>query len=216
MLASGRSTLNARVRDSSRRRRQAEQLATREAILAAAGEILLEPGYEAFSLRQVAERVGFTPTTIYRHFEDKDDLVFAVTDEGFRIFGARLREAAAEQTDPFATIVALGHAYVGFGLEYPIYYRLMFMQRPDYLVSVPAGRKETRIASFNVLRSTVESAVATGQTRHTDAESISHALWALVHGIVALAISMPFLHPTGVRAMTNTALDMAVVGLRHP
>jgi hypothetical protein len=75
--------------------------------------------------------VGFTATTIYRHFQNNDDPVFAVTDAGFRIFGDRLRRAAANQTDPFAAIAALGHADVGFGIEYPVYYRLMVMLRPD-------------------------------------------------------------------------------------
>jgi AcrR family transcriptional regulator len=49
----------------------------------AAGALFLEQGYERFSLRKVAERIGYSPTTIYLYFRDKDDLLFTVVDEGF-------------------------------------------------------------------------------------------------------------------------------------
>jgi AcrR family transcriptional regulator len=48
----------------------------RQAILTAAGALFLEQGYERFSLRKVAERIGYSPTTIYPYFRDKDDLLF--------------------------------------------------------------------------------------------------------------------------------------------
>src|SRR5215204_1082920 len=126
-------SLRRRVRASSRRRRDDERVSVRKLIFSAAEALLLEGGYEGFSLRQVAERIGYTPTTIYRYFPDRDTLVFALTDEGFREFGARLAEAA-RVADPVEAVGALGRAYVRFGIEHPVYYRLMFMQRPDYLM----------------------------------------------------------------------------------
>src|SRR5919199_4858802 len=101
---------------STRQRREQQRQQLRQAILDAAGELLLERGYEAFSLRQVAERIGYSATTIYRYFENKDDLVFGIVDEGFRIFGDRLRAAAAGPVDPLERLRAVGEAYVRFGL----------------------------------------------------------------------------------------------------
>ena len=67
-----------RLRQAIRHRRDQEKQELRQTILNAAGELFLEQGYERFSLRKVAERIGYSPTTIYLYFRDKDDLLFTV------------------------------------------------------------------------------------------------------------------------------------------
>src|SRR5262245_38488480 len=122
-----------RVRHASRERREQQKEGLRRTILKAAGELFLESGYEGFSMRRVAERIGYSATTIYRYYEDKDDLLFAVVHEGFVEFAQRLAAAAEDAASPLKRLEALGQAYVRFGLESPIYYQMMFMQRADLL-----------------------------------------------------------------------------------
>src|SRR5215831_8637617 len=129
------STQGERLRQAIRHRQAQEKQELRQAILKAAGELFLEQGYERFSLRKVAERIGYSPTTIYLYFRDKDDLLFTVVDEGFARFGQQLAAAAESQEDPWERLIALGRAYVAFGLEYPVYYQLMFMQRAENVVT---------------------------------------------------------------------------------
>src|SRR5919201_6487096 len=102
-----------RLRRASRRRREQEKQELRQAILAASAELILERGYDGFSLRQVAERIGYSATTIYLHFENKDALVAAVIDEGFGRFLRALQ--AVDTLDPLGRIADLGRAYVRFG-----------------------------------------------------------------------------------------------------
>jgi AcrR family transcriptional regulator len=206
-------SLESRVRDSSRRRRDAERVSVRDAIFAAAEGLLLEVGYENFSLRQVAERIGYTPTTIYRYFADRDALIFALTDAGFREFGERLTAAAASDVDPRGAILALGQAYIQFGLDHPVYYRLMFLQRPDYLTSIPADSEQMRLASFLVLRGTVERLVASGVDAPAGVDGLADALWATVHGVVALALLMPHMDAGQIDAMRTSALELLRRGL---
>ncbi|MFH4082248.1 helix-turn-helix domain-containing protein, partial [Acinetobacter baumannii] len=71
-------TRQARIRQNSAQRRERSRQETRQAILEAAIQMFEREGYEGFSLRQVAENIGYTPTTIYLYFKDKDDLLFAV------------------------------------------------------------------------------------------------------------------------------------------
>src|SRR5205807_9948129 len=94
MKKSTASTQAERLRQAIRHRQAHEKQELRQAILTAAGELFLEQGYERFSLRKVAERIGYSPTTIYLYFHNKDDLLFTVVDEGFVRFGQQL--AAAE------------------------------------------------------------------------------------------------------------------------
>src|SRR5436853_6901682 len=117
-----------RLRQAIRNRQAQEKQELRQVILTAAGTLFLEQGYERFSLRKVAELIGYSPTTIYLYFRDKDDLLFTVVDEGFKRFGQQLAAAAASTGDPWERIIALGRAYVAFGLQNHEYYQLMFMQ----------------------------------------------------------------------------------------
>jgi AcrR family transcriptional regulator len=189
--ASAATTRDQRLRQASRRRRAADKQELRRAILEAASDLFLERGYEGFSLRQVAERIGYTPTTIYLYFTDKDALLFALLDNAFDRFGAALRQASEHVEDPVEKLEALGRAYVRFGLEHPQHYQLMFVVRSDFLLQARATETEPRIASFRVLQDAVELAMSSGALRQGDVEGTSLLLWSLMHGIVSLAISMP-------------------------
>src|SRR6266516_7479694 len=101
-----------RLRQAIRDRQDQEKQERRQAILTAAGELFLEQGYDHFSLRKVAERIGYSPTTIYLYFRDKDDLLFTVVEEVFTRFGQQLAEAAASTENPWERIIALGRAYI--------------------------------------------------------------------------------------------------------
>ena len=204
-----------RLHQAIRHRQEREKQELRQAILAAAGELFLEQGYERFSLRKVAERVGYSPTTIYLYFRDKDDLLFTVVDEGFERFGQQLAVAAQSQEDAWERLIALGRAYVAFGLQNPVYYQLMFMQRADFLMHTPVGESQPRIMSFQILRQTVQQAIDAGVLRPGDVESYSDVLWALVHGMVSLAISMPVFDASRIQRTMETAWQMECQGLRQ-
>src|SRR2546427_7043935 len=173
-----------RMRQAIRHRQDQEKQELRQTILTAAGELFLEQGYDHFSLRKVAESIGYSPTTIYLYFRDKDDLLFTVVDEGFARFGQQLAAAAASTEDPWERIIALGRAYVAFGLQNPVYYQLMFMQRTDFLTHRSVGESQPRIASFRVLQQVVQQAIDAGVLRPGDVESYSDVLWSVGHGLV--------------------------------
>lgn len=204
-----------RLRQAIRHRQDREKQELRRAILDAAGELFLEQGYERFSLRKVAERIGYSPTTIYLYFRDKDDLLFNVVDEGFVRFSQQLMVEAERQEDPWERIIALGRAYVAFGLQNPVYYQLMFMQRTDFLMHPSAGESQPRIASFRVLRQAIQQAIDAGILRPGDAENYSDVLWALVHGMVSLAITMPMFDASRVQRTLETAWQVEWQGLRQ-
>lgn len=203
-----------RLREVSRRRRQQEKEDLRRRILDAAGALFLEHGYEGLSMRQIAERIGYSATTIYRYYEDKDDLLFAIVYEGFLRFGRQLTKAAQSSDDPRGRLAALGHAYIDFGLRHPVYYQLMFMQRFDFLFESRAEQKAPMIDSFGVLREAVERAMQSGVLRQGDPETTSTVIWAVVHGITSLAIAnSKRFNKKQVRESTELAMRMIGQGL---
>lgn len=211
--ATTRPTLATRVRSASRQRREEERTAVRERLMAAAAEVLLDAGYEAFSLRKVAERAGFTATTIYRYFSDRDALVLAVTDDGWARFERALRDATWRIDDPFEAARAQGRAYIRFGVAHPVLYRLMFMQRPDLLLA-PDGIRKPRVSAFEALLEIVRGMVASGRCRRSDVATIANFMWASVHGVVALAISMKVFSDESIEGMTELTLDAIIEVLR--
>ena len=116
--------------------------------------------------------------------------------------------------DPVAQLDALGRAYIAWGTANSAYYQLMFMQRTDFLLQGRPGDTQPRIAAFQVLQQVVEAAMAAGLFQPGDPEQVSTALWAMVHGIVALRIAMPTVDPVRIEAATEVALAMARRGLR--
>jgi AcrR family transcriptional regulator len=204
-----------RVRRASQSRREAQRHGLRRAILDAAADLFVEEGYERFSMRQVAERIGYSATTLYRHFADKDELLFAVVDQGFERFGQELLAASTSVEDPIERVLATGRAYVRFGKQNPVYYQMMFMQRADYLVAPAKDTGAPRIDSFQVHRDTVEAAVAAGAFVPGDSLQYANYLWALVHGIVALSISMPHFHAFDAEEAVADAIRLSFDGLRR-
>src|SRR5262245_31131544 len=107
-----------------RRRREREE--TRDKILQAAREMFSELGYEAVTMRAIADAIEYTPTAIYHHFENKQALVTELCHEDFDSL-ARHFVKAASIADPVQRIRAIGEAYLEFAVHYPNHYRFMFM-----------------------------------------------------------------------------------------
>jgi AcrR family transcriptional regulator len=171
-----------------RRERERQELRTR--ILDAARELFAEQGYDAVTMRGIADRIEYSPTAIYFHFKDKQALLRELCDTDFATLAQKFRTIAAI-ADPIERLRQIGRVYTSFGLEYPNHYRLMFM------TPQPPGMRATdsRIARGNpeedayaLLRATAAEAIAQGRLRpeYGDADLVSQMVWAGVHGAVSL------------------------------
>jgi len=173
------------------RARRGEGARLREEILAAATRLLAETGdEEAVSIRAVAEAVGVTPPSIYLHFADKTELIFAVCEEQFRQLDDEMTAAGAGVADPLEALRRRGQAYVRFGLRNAEAYRVLFMYKnhvPDNVDDEYLYRSET----FNHLVESVQRCLDAGALRPGDPLQISVGLWVLVHGITSLLLAAP-------------------------
>lgn len=186
-------TRQQRLRQASAERRAQQKLDLRRTILDAATNLFEKEGYERFSLRQVAEAIGYSPTTIYLYFTDKDDLLHHVALEGFRSFGEDLQRAFDSVEGALDRVQAMGLAYLRFGITHPLHYRLMFMVRGEFLERPNPPGYESIIDSFGVLQRAVEEGLARGELRPQPPEVYTSHLWSHVHGLVSLHLATPFL-----------------------
>lgn len=216
-----------RPREKSRARGKLEKEELRAAILRAASEEFLQHGYEGFSLRHVAELVGYTPTTIYLYFRDKDELLLEAARGGFAAFDATIQNSASP-TEPRERLRALGLAYFEFGVQNPALYRLMFMQRADFLLPRLIGVASTeekpdaspsdspnvthRVIAQDLLVEAVRDGIEAGLFLQGDALIKADTLWAGIHGLTALALS-PLMSPDHARSVAGELLDTLIRGL---
>jgi AcrR family transcriptional regulator len=174
-------------------RRERERIETRERILDAARELFVAEGYDGVSMREVAEKIEYSPTAIYVHFKDKEQLFLELCHSDFR----RLAESFAQfaQTpDPVERLRRIGQAYIDFGLKNPNHYRLMFMtphpQVPEE-AKEEMGKGNPEEDAYAFLRQTIEEALAAGLFREElkDADLLAQTLWAGVHGVASLQVA---------------------------
>lgn len=170
------------------------------AILEAARDLIADGGFEALSMRAVAERVGVSATALYHYFQNKQALVDRVVRSAFERFAASLEAAARrEPAGSLERVAALGEAYIQFALEHEAYFRVIFgmLRDPRSIEELPAG------GGYPLLRRCVEEATASGAMRPADPDLVAHFLWATVHGVVTLSLAFRLRGCEGCRGETG-------------
>jgi AcrR family transcriptional regulator len=169
-----------------RKERQKEELKAK--ILESAKELFIEKGYDATSIRNIAERIEYSPTTIYLYYKDKDDIFYALHQEGFRLLNQYFR-VLEHVSQPFERLKTIMRAYIKFALENKEFYDLMFISRaPMNALDDDCEEWDEGKKSFESLVFTVQQCIDAGYFEGMDAENLSFTLWSMVHGICSLQI----------------------------
>jgi len=203
-------------------RRQREREEIRNLILDAARELFVSEGYEAVTMRRIADRIEYSPTAIYFHFKDKEALLKELCTADFQALAIQFAKIARVE-DPVERVRRAGQAYCEFAVEHPNHYRLMFMtpHPPIEPECVDIERGDPEQDAYAFLRSTVEQCIADGRFKpeHDDAELVSQTVWAGVHGVIALNIAKqtdPWVEWRPLKKRIRTMIDVLVEGLARP
>jgi AcrR family transcriptional regulator len=157
------------------------------ALLAEALRTIEAQGIDGLTLRGVGEKLGVSRTALYRHFSDKQALLASVGREGFRLLREALVGAWQRQGRGRAGFEAMGLAYVGFAVDHPAHYRVMFGRFAESCTKDPAFVEEATGAFQALVDSLVEQQQA-GLVRPDDPLTLARFVWSVVHGIAMLVI----------------------------
>src|SRR3989442_1464126 len=127
-------------------RQERDREAVRRAILDAARDLFVSEGYDNVSIRKIAERIEYSPAAIYGYFPSKDDIFFALAEEGFRLLGDPGVGEAHERLQnlpPLERVRAVFWRLYEFSRQQPEYFALMFVDR-----SVPRISREYERFAF--------------------------------------------------------------------
>jgi AcrR family transcriptional regulator len=176
-----------------RKVREKEEL--RQLILDAARDLFVREGYENVSMRKIADKIEYSPASIYTYFNDKDEILDCLCEETFLKLHQEKMAAVHQMKGDALDLLKKGmETYIRFGLEHPDHYTVTFM-----LKAAPyekSGRQGTRKAKtgqqcFDDMRNIIGRCMDEGKIKQADLEETSQALWAGIHGVTALLITLP-------------------------
>ena len=172
-----------------RRKREKENL--RQEILDAARRLFLRNGFANVSMRQIAEKIEYSPTTIYLYFKDKADLFRSICEETFAKLEGELSAIAQAHSDPALRLRQGAEAYIRFGLRYPHHYQLVFMtSHPDKRDTGSQFEGGAGDRSFRYLLEVVSQGIERRKFRKSDPMVLAQTVWTALHGATSLLIML--------------------------
>lgn len=193
-----------------RRLREREDL--RHRIVEAAADLFVREGYEQVSIRKIADRIEYAPSTIYLYFKDKAEIVNSVCEETFSKLTDALEAITGQALPPLEMLRKALRAYIDFGLAHPNHYvAVLCLPEPEHSSTRPM---EAGLHAFDLLRKGLRGCMEAGVIRHQDIETTSQTTWMMLHGVTSLLItsrSFPFVER---EKLIEFSLDRILGGLK--
>lgn len=199
-------------------KRNKDKEAFRREILDAARELFSAEGYDSFSMRKLARRIGYSPTTIYLYFRDKDELLFRLCEDFYAGLHQGLLEIEGEGAGPLETVRKVLLFYVSFGLANPGHYRVAFFTNPSVYGSPDEYLENDTVSRATYLRyrNMVAKCCDAGVLATMDVDTLSQILWSGVHGIVSAVLytrDFPLVEPV---VLASGMVDGLLAGFQRP
>jgi len=175
-------------------RKSRENARLRQEILKAALRIFAEQGYGKVSMRKIAAMIDYSPTTIYRFFQNKDDLLRTMAAETYGDLSARFEKLKAEGSDdPLGLLKSLVREYIFFCVERPdmfrLYSDLASFEMEEGIMYERLG--ETRFMVYQSWFKCIRQSIESGRFEVKDDMQIFLYLWDAVNGYIDHRIRHP-------------------------
>lgn len=186
---------------------------TREAVIAAARDMVSEMGHEAFSLRPLAARLSVTASALYMFANDRQGLLEAVVEAEYTRHLKNYQAISASVSDPIQRLREISRVYVADARETPELFKLRLRYSPvigeDAAESTFAAGRQ----AFDLAKAAVEEAMSLGFIRSGNGFALSMLIWAAVHGVASFVLMGAERHPGVGDDLVDDVLDALIVGL---
>lgn len=165
-----------------RRLRQKDEV--RSSILATAWQIVKEEGWQALSIRKIADAIEYSVPVIYDHFENKEAILFEFGKEGFQLLTKKIQQAIEKNDDPAEKLRMVANAYWNFASRNKEYYQLM------YGVGMAGCEMEkcfTERADFrSMVMGPIETLISKSKTPGINPCLKYYTFWSILHGLISI------------------------------
>lgn len=184
----------------------------RREILDAAREMFVADGYQNVSMRKIADKIGYSATTIYLYFKDKNDLLNQICEETFVRLAQNINAIYHLSDNPLEKLRSGMREYIYFGLKNPSQYTLVF------ITPLPRDYEPSEVlsgeAAFDTLRNVIGECVSANLLKNNDIELISQIIWAGLHGITSLLIQHCGFEFVDREILISNMIDTLISGIK--
>lgn len=192
-----------------------EEVAGFRADICRVAEVLFaRHGVEGVTMRQIAAQLDCSPTTAYRYFKNKEEILAAVRAAAFNRFCEVIEQATRSSPDTRISARNVGQAYLEFALGNADAYRMMF-DVSQAAVTSNAALTEALARARRCMVAYVAPLVDSGML-HGDAYALGQMLWAAAHGLVMLRLSGIVANDADLRQLHERTMSALVRGTRQP
>ena len=196
-------------------RQEREREAVARAILDAARDLFVAEGYQNVSIRKIADRIEYSPAAIYSYFPSKDDIFFALAEEGFHLLISSAHLDESPGPDGLAAVRApFWHLYQ-FSRQHPEYFALMFLDRSVPRISQNWERFSFVATTKGYVAQLIQRAIDAGHLPQTiDPKAAVRILSAAVLGASVMQLCNRLGPGEDPDALARDTLEAALTGLR--
>ena len=166
-------------------RKMKEKEDMRALILDGARKVFLRKGYESASIRNIAEEINYSPSSIYFYFKEKGEIFHELHEEGFRLLMSKM-QVLAHVSEPFERLKAMGAVFIDFAMNNKDFYNLMFIVEEPLKRTAEVDRSGMGNKTLSSLICVVKECIAAGRFKGMNAEDLSFTILSSLHGMSAL------------------------------
>jgi AcrR family transcriptional regulator len=197
-------------------RHERDREAVRRSILDAARDLFVSEGFHHVSMRKIAERIEYSPAALYGYFACKDDIFFALAEEGFSLMhGHRADDSALERLSPLERVRAIFWQFYQYSVDHPQYFALMFVDRSVPRISREYERfvfaREEKARLITAVQHCIDDGVFPASTPPTLAFRV---LATGLLGVVVMRLSHRLAPDEDADTLAHDILDITLAGLQ--
>ena len=196
-----------------RNRLESDKETLRQEIMDAARELFVNEGYANVSMRKIADKIGYSATTIYLYFKDKNDLLHQICEQTFARLAHNISSIGQLSDNPLEKLRSGLREYIYFGLKHPSQYEIVFITPLPIDIEKEFEETNGKIA-FDTLRKVITECISVNILKNNDVELLSQTLWCGIHGVTSLLIKhehFPFVER---ERLIDSMIDTLISGVK--
>lgn len=166
-------------------RKEREKAEMRRRIVDVAIKMFVDDGYEKVSIRNIADKIEYSPATIYLYYKDKDQLLYDVQSEAFATLATEFLQKV-NSNDPFKRLEQLIHAYMEFSRNHPELYDLMFIIKAPMNAVMKEEKWKNGDPAYDALYNLMQECIDKKLVKFKNATVGALSVWAFAHGFASL------------------------------
>jgi AcrR family transcriptional regulator len=164
-------------------------MSLRNEILQVSKDLLIKEGFSKMSMRRIAGRANVTATSIYLHFENKDDLLLSLIEESIRKLKQALLDVVDKEYGLIDQLEILAKTYVNYALDHPQEYEIIYMVRPEEMPKYPKDKFRDVRSAYELIADIISESEHKEYIEVEDSLISAYTFWAQLHGVVSVILS---------------------------